>query len=52
MSSVMSPTDASVGFLRRAVEFARELPGMIARRAQELRHGLRHSLDRGPRLGL
>jgi len=38
--------------LRRAVEFARELPGMIARRAQELRHGLRHGLDRGPRLGL
>ncbi|HTU43819.1 MAG TPA: hypothetical protein VMF91_02065, partial [Bryobacteraceae bacterium] len=36
--------------LRRAVELARELPGMIARRAQELRHGLRHGLDRGPRL--
>ena len=38
--------------LRRAVKFPPELPGMIARRAQELRHGLRHGLDRGPRLEL
>ena len=47
-SASTTPANRSAARLRRAVEFARELPGMIAQRAeQELRHGLGTTLIAG-----